>query len=68
LIIFDSISAISEKMNESTKAMSSGEATVITWGTAAISILLVLPVLSTLPFAGPLGLACTVTGLANRCG
>jgi len=55
-------------MNESTKAMSSGEATVITWGTAAISILLVLPVLSTLPFAGPLGLACTVTGLANRCG
>jgi len=62
---FDSIRAISEKMKESTKAKSSGEATVITWGTAAISILLATPVLSTLPFAGPLGLACTVTGLAT---
>ena len=62
---FDSIRAISEKMNKSTKAKSSGEATVITWGTAAISILLVTPALSTLPFAGPLGLACTVTGLAT---
>ena len=65
---FDSIRAISEKMKESTKVKSSGEATVITWGTAAISILLVTPALSTLPFAGPLGLACTVTGLATGVG
>ena len=63
---FDSISAISEKMKESTKAKSSGEATVITWGTSGISVALsIIPALASAPFAGPLGLACTVTGLAT---
>ena len=62
---FDSIRAISEKMKESTKAKSSGEATVITWGTAGISIALsIIPALASAPFAAPLGVACTVTGLA----
>ena len=49
----------------SVDAKNSGETTVITWGTAGISIALsIIPALTAAPFAAPLGVACTVTGMA----
>ena len=46
-------------------AKKSGETTVITWGTSGISIALsIIPALASAPFAAPLGVACTVAGLA----
>ena len=62
---FDSIAEISNLVIGSVDAKNSGETTVITWGTAGISIALsIIPALASAPFAAPLGVACTVTGLA----
>ncbi|EJZ69174.1 DUF4280 domain-containing protein [Lachnoanaerobaculum sp. OBRC5-5] len=62
---FDSIAEISNLVVGSVDAKNSGKTTVITWGTAGISIALsIIPALASAPFAAPLGFACTVTGLA----
>ncbi len=62
---FDSIAEISNLVIGSVDAKNSGETTVITWGTAGISIALsIIPALTAAPFAAPLGVACTVTGMA----
>ena len=62
---FDSIAEISNSAIGSVDAKNSGKTTVITWGTAGISIALsIIPALASAPFAAPLGFACTVTGLA----
>ena len=61
---FDSIAEISNLVVGSVDAKNSGKTTVITWGTAGISIALsIIPALASAPFAAPLGVACTVTGL-----
>nr|WP_315052300.1 DUF4280 domain-containing protein [uncultured Lachnoanaerobaculum sp.] len=62
---FDSIAEISNLVVGSVDAKNSRKTTVITWGTAGISIALsIIPALASAPFAAPLGFACTVTGLA----
>ena len=63
---FDSIAEISNLVIGSVDAKKSGEAAVITWGTSGISVALsIIPALASAPFAAPLGVACTVTGLAT---
>ena len=62
---FDSIAEISNLVVGSVDAKKSGETTVITWGTSGISVALsIIPALASAPFAAPLGVACTVIGLA----
>ena len=62
---FDSIAEISNLVVGSVDAKNSGETTVITWGTSGISVALsIIPALASAPFAAPLGVACTVIGLA----